>query len=143
MKDETAISDYIHEINGFQNTGIWMYEDEIAYCQKKYNKCLVAAREFGGLDELAAILRAGVPEDKRIVLESQYTDGWTPLWVLMQEFQCCTHSDLCDKGYQSGDWPYPFTAEASADFAKHDASNMFIAEMCMLNAVLMAASEHC
>lgn len=143
MKDETAIREYLDEINGFTNTGIYMYTDEVPYCQAKYNKALAAAQAFpGGLDELAAYLRAHIPEDKRIILNEEDMQGWTPLWRLCQELQCCHYQDM-----PQPDWSLPYDhpdhEAAVASWLKCDRYEEFVSELCMLNAVLMAASEHC
>ena len=148
QQDHNAVAWYIREINNFQNSGMYFYEDEIHYGQRKYDKALAAMQAVGGADVVATALEKHVPADKAIVLDEQAQAGWTPLWRIVQRYQCCTYQDLpryeqafgCElPAYRPEGW----TEEELAEFKRADEWDVFCSEISMLQAVLMAGSEHC
>jgi len=140
MKDESAVRDYRGAIC---SSGMYFFDDEIEYGQKKYNKALAAAGEFtGGLPALEAFLKSKM--SGFIIQEGE----WTPLWKLIQELQAHRLSDFPqhplpewrrDRYYDA----QPYTHEELEVFRNADVYNVFIAEVCLLNALLAAGSEHC
>ena len=149
QEDKNAVQWYIQYINGFTNSGMYFYTDEINYGQLRYNAMLAAAEVLGGVDVVAAALARIIPADKLLGLDPMEEADYTPLWRLVQRHELCHYSDMpqyeaafdCQlPAWREND---PWNDEELAEFKKVGAWDTFCSELCMLNAVLRAASEHC
>lgn len=154
-RNAIVVAEWLHEVNGFTNSGMFFGTDEEQYCQRKYDNAMRAAAEFGGgpawdIREFCDYIRATVGEEKRIVLPVADTEQWPSFFVLVQELQCVTFDMFTryENEVMDGRWNNDNPSdEELADWlrasAKVDAYNRAVAEICQFNAVLMAASAHC
>jgi hypothetical protein len=145
MKDESAVSDWLNEINECVNSGVYMGEDEVTYCQKKYDKALAAAQEYGGIEKLAAIMEVAIPEEKKTRINPEFQEWLTDLWRLVDLYQCCGYQDAPRYPFEElPRWSEAGWSEKELKlFAQADAYDTFMAEFFMLVKVISAASEHC
>ena len=151
-RHDVVIAEWLHEVNTGCSSGLYFGRDEVEYCQRKYDKALMAAvlfddRPYGTIDLFAEFIRATIHEEDRIVLPAEDTERWPAFFVLVQELQTCTFEDFTR--YEN-EFEWPGEGAEGMDLQRFihkarqvDAYNEAVAEICQLNAVLMASSKHC